>query len=250
MPPASGLMGEVFGMIVTCLKRRRSSAVYPSRASVANHCALSTLLFRRAAVCKSSRAAPCLVPCNTGDLDTSFEDDLLRCWEAMEQSDNSTEVSGKGLPLPLPCYGEENGSASNATRADRVRSERVLTFELVSQYFYMPITQAARELNVGLTILKKRCRELGIPRWPHRKLKSLRTLINDVEVLQEAGKADDDGQLRALVEMLEQERRLLEQKPYVELEEKTKRLRQACFKASYKKRRLLALEPGEASKYY
>lgn len=82
----------------------------------------------------------------------------------MEQSDNSTEVSGKGLPLPLPCYGEENGSASNATRADRVRSERVLTFELVSQYFYMPITQAARELNVGLTILKKRCRELGIPR--------------------------------------------------------------------------------------
>lgn len=168
----------------------------------------------------------------------------------MEQSDNSTEVSGKGLPLPLPCYGEENGSASNATRADRVRSERVLTFELVSQYFYMPITQAARELNVGLTILKKRCRELGIPRWPHRKLKSLRTLINDVEVLQEAGKADDDGQLRALVEMLEQERRLLEQKPYVELEEKTKRLRQACFKASYKKRRLLALEPGEASKYY
>ncbi|KAM3194112.1 hypothetical protein ACQJBY_070645 [Aegilops geniculata] len=128
-------------------------------------------------------------------------------------------------------------------RADRVRSERVLTFELVSQYFYMPITQAARELNVGLTVLKKRCRELGIPRWPHRKLKSLQTLINDVEVLQEAGKANDGEQLRAMVEVLEQ-------KPYVELEEKTKRLRQACFKASYKKRRLLALEPGEASKYY
>lgn len=67
-------------------------------------------------------------------------------------------------------------------RADRVRSERVLTFELVSQYFYMPITQAARELNVGLTVLKKKCRELGIPRWPHRKLKNLQTLINDVEV--------------------------------------------------------------------
>jgi len=33
---------------------------------------------------------------------------------------------------------------------------------------------------------------------------------------------------------------------YVQLEEKTKRLRQACFKANYKKRRLLALEAGEA----
>lgn len=152
--------------------------------------------------------------------------------------------------MPLLCYGEESGAASNAMRADRVRSERVLTFELVSQYFYMPITQAARELNVGLTVLKKKCRELGIPRWPHRKLKNLQTLINDVEVLQEAGKANDGEQLRAMVEMLEQERRLLEQRPYVELEEKTKRLRQACFKASYKKRRLLVLEPGEASKYY
>ncbi|VAI72304.1 unnamed protein product [Triticum turgidum subsp. durum] len=245
---ASGLMGQVFGMIVTCLKRRRSSALYPSRATAANHCALSAPLLRRAAVCKSSHAAPCLVPCDTDELDTSFDDDLLRCWEAIEQSDDSTEESGKGLPLL--CYGEVNGAASNAMRADRVRSERVLTFELVSQYFYMPITQAARELNVGLTVLKKRCRELRIPRWPHRKLKSLQTLINDVEVLQEAGKANDDGQLRAMVEMLEQERRLLEQRPYVELEEKTKRLRQACFKASYKKRRLLALEPGEASKYY
>nr|XP_040252530.1 protein RKD4 isoform X2 [Aegilops tauschii subsp. strangulata] len=216
-------------------------------------CSLPFLSFGCQPLCSNSPAvaqssslqAPCLVPCDTGELDTSFDDDLLRCWEAIEQSDDSTEDSGKGLPLL--CYGEESGAASNAMRADRVRSERVLTFELVSQYFYMPITQAARELNVGLTVLKKKCRELGIPRWPHRKLKNLQTLINDVE---EAGKANDGEQLRAMVEMLEQERRLLEQRPYVELEEKTKRLRQACFKASYKKRRLLVLEPGEASKYY
>jgi len=47
----------------------------------------------------------------------------------------------------------------------------------------MPIKQAARELNVGLTVFKKRCRELGIPRWPHRKVKSLQTLIDNVQVL-------------------------------------------------------------------
>ena len=51
------------------------------------------------------------------------------------------------------------------------------------------------------------------------------------QVLQEAGKATEE-QLRVTV--------------YVQLEEKTKRLRQTCFKANYKKRRLLALEAGEA----
>jgi len=68
-----------------------------------------------------------------------------------------------------------------------------------------------------------------------------------VQVLQEAGKATDEEQLRAVVEMLQQEKQLLEQRPYVQLDEKTKRLRQACFKANYKKRRLLSLKGGEAA---
>lgn len=61
-------------------------------------------------------------------------------------------------------------------------SSKMLTRELISKYFYMPITQAAKELNVGLTLLKKRCRDLGIRRWPHRKLMSLQTLIRNVQV--------------------------------------------------------------------
>jgi hypothetical protein len=68
------------------------------------------------------------------------------------------------------------------------------------------------------------------------------------QVLQEAGKATGEEQLGALVEMLQQEKQLLEQRPYVQLEEKTKKLRQACFKANYKKRRLLTLEAGQASR--
>uniref|UniRef100_A0A0E0L9L9 RWP-RK domain-containing protein n=1 Tax=Oryza punctata TaxID=4537 RepID=A0A0E0L9L9_ORYPU len=177
------------------------------------------------------------------ELGVIFEDDVLKYWDEMELSENKVEKIEKGLPLLY--YGDENGAASKITRDDVRSEEKALTFELVSQYFYMPITQAARELNVGLTLLKKKCRELGIPRWPHRKMKSLQTLINNVQVLQEASKANNEDQLRMLVEMLQEERRLLEQKPYVQLEEKTKRLRQACFKANYKKRRLLALESGE-----
>jgi hypothetical protein len=67
-------------------------------------------------------------------------------------------------------------------RCREENSARMLTRKTISEYFYMPISQAARELNVGLTHLKKRCRDLGIQRWPHRKLMSLQTLIKNVQV--------------------------------------------------------------------
>jgi hypothetical protein len=57
-----------------------------------------------------------------------------------------------------------------------------LELEEIQRHFNMPITQAAREMRVGLTVLKKRCRELRIMRWPHRKIKSLTSLINNVKV--------------------------------------------------------------------
>jgi len=90
------------------------------------------------------------------------------------------------------CYTSENSGNEIKKEVVEVKPERVerisdgntknLSRKTISQYFYMPITQAARELNVGLTHLKKRCRELGIRRWPHRKLMSLQTLINNIEV--------------------------------------------------------------------
>ena len=58
-------------------------------------------------------------------------------------------------------------------REERCSSSKMLSKETISQYFYMPITQAVKELDVGLTPLKKRCRERGICRWPYRKLMSL-----------------------------------------------------------------------------
>lgn len=57
-----------------------------------------------------------------------------------------------------------------------------LQLEEIQRYFDFPITRAAKELNVGLTVLKKRCRELNIARWPHRKIKSLNSLIHNVKV--------------------------------------------------------------------
>jgi len=73
-------------------------------------------------------------------------------------------------------------------REERCSSSKVLSKETISQYFYMLIPQAAKELNVGLALLKKRCRKQGFCRWPHRKLMSL-------HISSARGRADgdDDG---------------------------------------------------------
>uniref|UniRef100_A0A803L981 RWP-RK domain-containing protein n=1 Tax=Chenopodium quinoa TaxID=63459 RepID=A0A803L981_CHEQI len=99
--------------------------------------------------------------------------------------------------------------------------------------------EAAKELNVGLTLLKKRCRELGIQRWPHRKLMSLQTLIRNVQEMGKEGGDKNEAKLREAIQILEQEKKLMEKMPDLQLETRTKRLRQACFKANYKKRKMI-----------
>ncbi|CAO2165184.1 unnamed protein product [Urochloa humidicola] len=127
---------------------------------------------------------------------------------------------------PAPAFGK--------TRLDHIG------FEELRKYFYMPITRAAREMNVGLTVLKKRCRELGIARWPHRKMKSLKSLILNVQEMAGAGMSNPAA-VRQELEALETYCALMEENPAIELTERTKKLRQACFKESYKRRRAAAV---------
>ncbi|CAN4086333.1 unnamed protein product [Withania somnifera] len=123
----------------------------------------------------------------------------------------------------------------------------LLSRDEISKYFYMPITEAAKELNIGLTLLKKRCRDLGIRRWPHRKLMSLQTLIKNVKELEKGGGKGMEQKLKDVIKLLEQEKKKMEEIPDRELEEKTKRLRQACFKANYKRRKLMCIPQLQAS---
>ncbi|CAA6672978.1 unnamed protein product [Spirodela intermedia] len=129
---------------------------------------------------------------------------------------------------------EEGSSALKKAAPARPRTSSI-AFEDVSKFFYMPITEAAKAMRVGLTVLKKRCRELGISRWPHRKMKSLNSLIHNVQELGK-GVAMEDS-IRREIETLEEHKRLLEMMPEMQLTERTKKLRQACFKANFKKRR-------------
>ncbi|MBA0773051.1 hypothetical protein Gotri_008353 [Gossypium trilobum] len=158
------------------------------------------------------------------------------------------DINGEGVMKKERVSSKRCKDGEGVMKKERVSSKRckedqrnirakLLSRKVISQYFYMPIIQAAKELNVGLTLLKKRCRELGIRRWPHRKLTSLRTLINNVQELEEG--EERESNVREAIEVLERERKMLEEMPDMDLEDKTKRLRQACFKANYKKRKLV-----------
>jgi hypothetical protein len=59
-------------------------------------------------------------------------------------------------------------------------------------------------------------------------------------VIQELARGPEggtSGPVMSAVKELEHQKKRMEERPGIELAERTKRLRQACFKASYKKRR-------------
>jgi hypothetical protein len=100
-------------------------------------------------------------------------------------SNNAFESAVPSRALPRPALRGRMRSLdhrrSTPAPEGKTRLDHIGLDEL-KRYFYMPITRAAREMNVGLTVLKKRCRELGIPWWPYRKMKSLKSLILDLQV--------------------------------------------------------------------
>ncbi|CAH8344964.1 unnamed protein product [Eruca vesicaria subsp. sativa] len=112
-----------------------------------------------------------------------------------------------------------------------------LSLEDLSKYFGVPIVEASRRLNVGLTVLKKKCREFGIPRWPHRKIKSLDSLIHDLQ--EEAEKQQENNKAAAMVvakkqKKLETEMRNIVERPFMEMQIETKRFRQDNFKKRHR----------------
>ncbi|KAJ0255792.1 Protein RKD2 [Hirschfeldia incana] len=139
---------------------------------------------------------------------------------------------------------------SDITTYTNFPGSKALSMETISRYFYMPITQAAMELDVGLTLLKRRCRELGFRRWPHRKLMSLLALISNVKERQKMQGGENTGIFKNAIEILENERRRIEENPDLEFTDKTKKLRQACFKATHKmkKKRSLMSDQSQMSK--
>ncbi|CAL9109188.1 unnamed protein product [Musa textilis] len=104
--------------------------------------------------------------------------------------------------------------------------------------------QASKYLRVGLTVLKRKCREFGIPRWPHRKIKSLDNLIQNLQ--EEVHRQEEENKsaaMKAVIKrqrMLEGEKECIEKNPFMELQTETKRFRQDVFKRRHRAKALLS----------
>ncbi|KAL8253181.1 hypothetical protein R6Q59_036874 [Mikania micrantha] len=163
-------------------------------------------------------------------------DEYLSLWDCWDDytpllsynDDQSLEAHGYSTSGHEAKTASTAGGSDNQGGQNGWRRSRALELEEIEKHFEMPIAMAAEKLGVGLTVLKKRCREYNIKRWPHRKLKSIKSLIQN---------AKDMG-LNEELEILEEQKKMIKKLPEMDLTQRTKRLRQACFKANYKKRRL------------
>ncbi|KAL4856635.1 hypothetical protein ACK3TF_003063 [Chlorella vulgaris] len=143
-----------------------------------------------------------------------------------EQQDGATpregscRKSGSGLLRP----------AADTTEEDALDTRLTLEFLEENGYFDMPIQQAAAELRVGVTTLKKVCRVNSIGRWPFRKRSSLNRLIEKTREYF----AGDPQQCAEALAQLEAQRSVLRSQQGEDIPDSVKRYRQSIFKLDYK----------------
>ncbi|KAK6251106.1 hypothetical protein QUC31_008701 [Theobroma cacao] len=75
--------------------------------------------------------------------------------------------------------GNSNNQGKHPKPSLSIQRERTrnLTLKDIEKYFHLPIEEAARRLDLSVTVLKKICRKYGVLRWPHRKIQSMEKQI-------------------------------------------------------------------------
>lgn len=97
-----------------------------------------------------------------------------------------------------------------ASGSGKVTKSSYLTFDVLSQYFHLPISAVGKELGVCATMLKKICRKNGIPRWPYRQIKSLNRMIASLEA-----QPEDDEHVQSILKTLRYKRENLLGNPHM-----------------------------------
>ncbi|CBN75385.1 Putative NIN-like transcription factor [Ectocarpus siliculosus] len=67
-----------------------------------------------------------------------------------------------------------------------------ITIEVLQQHFHQPLMAVADELGVSLTMIKRLCRKLGMPRWPFRQIDSINKAMEDLHDQLEGARTEAD----------------------------------------------------------
>ena len=87
---------------------------------------------------------------------------------------------------------------------------RSFTLKELAPYFDLPINEAAEQLGVCATVLKKLCRNNGVDRWPYRKIKSINGMIESLQQLIDANDGDIPAMNMDMEDLLAKKQYLLE----------------------------------------
>ncbi|XP_028807013.1 uncharacterized protein LOC114761909 [Neltuma alba] len=97
---------------------------------------------------------------------------------------------------------DRTARASLSTQRERAGKMKLSDFRDV---FHLPIEEAARQVNLCPTVVKKICRKEGLARWPHRKIKSIERKINILRGTLNSAEAASRAQTEAEIERLKGE---------------------------------------------
>lgn len=105
--------------------------------------------------------------------------------------------------------------------------------------FDMPLVEAAKSLDVGLSVMKRVCRTLGLARWPYRTRASLQNVIEKTErYLVDHAETEDgeaaSGQKANVIEALQTQMSSVTGRGGSDLNSAIKKYRQSIFKLNYK----------------
>ena len=83
--------------------------------------------------------------------------------------------------LPPPAAAVPPPRRRRSRRRARPARSASITWEALSSTFHMPRAPAAATLGVCVTVLKRRCRCLGLSKWPYRSLAAVNAAIGRLE---------------------------------------------------------------------
>ncbi|KAL4443746.1 hypothetical protein ABPG75_011483 [Micractinium tetrahymenae] len=167
------------------------------------------------------------------------------------QAMESMEVEGMHrVQAGVGSTGQQRGAAAAAAPAKPAAAAQAdgelhvsLTVPFLEEngYFDMTLQQAAVELGVGVTTLKKLCRQNGLGRWPYRARCSLRNLRDKMRGYFACAPAEEREAADAL---MGREFSRLARMSVGAIDEAVKQFRQAMFKLEFKARQQLEAGRG------
>ncbi|KAK4277311.1 hypothetical protein QN277_015327 [Acacia crassicarpa] len=93
---------------------------------------------------------------------------------------------------------DRTSRASLSAQRERAGKMKLSDF---SDVFHLPIEEAARLVNLCPTVVKKICRKEGLPRWPHRKLKSIMKKVDILRGILNSPGQEAVARARAVAEL-------------------------------------------------